>query len=171
MTRKFIVLLTVPAFVLIMLFVWFAFYYGTDDEIQPLAFNHKIHIEGAGLQCADCHLYVDKLPSASIPRLEICQNCHSGDPISESLEEKKLLTHISEGTEIPWKRIYKLPDHVYFSHRRHVVGGEMECSVCHGNVAEMTSPILNAAIPLTKENCMRCHKERNVTNDCLTCHR
>ncbi len=140
-------------------------------EVQPLVYNHKVHIENVGLECVDCHMNVETMASATIPTLEVCQNCHSDEPISESPEEVKLLSYVAEETEIPWIRIYGVPDHVYFSHRRHVVGGELECSVCHGSVAELTEPVLFPFQPITMENCMRCHRQSNVTNDCLTCHR
>lgn len=145
--------------------------FGNPEVIQPIGYNHKIHIESAGLDCKDCHINSDKLASASIPGNEICQNCHSESPLSESPEEAKLLRYLAESKEVPWVQINTVPDHVYFSHRRHVVGGELECNACHGNVGEMTEPFSKPAIPITMENCMNCHKQRNVSNDCLACHR
>jgi len=138
---------------------------------QPLQYNHKVHIETAGLVCQDCHATVQSSSSATIPRLETCSMCHSESPISESPEERKLLEFVSAGKEIPWVRVYGVPDHVYFSHRRHVTQGKLECSACHGNVAEFTRPVTSAFAPVTMERCMGCHRESGVTNDCLTCHR
>lgn len=138
---------------------------------QPLAYNHKDHVGKAELKCTECHLYAEQKASASIPTLEVCRNCHSDQPLSESPEEKKLLEYITEGKEIPWERIYRVPDHVYFSHRRHIVGGEIECKACHGDVAEFTKPVSSPVVPVTMENCMSCHRQRKVTNDCLSCHR
>ena len=79
--------------------------------------------------------------------------------------------YIAQESEIPWERVYRVPDHVYFSHRRHVTGAGLECEVCHGNVKEFTKPASSPAVPVTMENCMSCHRENNVTNDCLSCHR
>lgn len=138
---------------------------------QPIAYNHKLHIETVGLSCSDCHVYASIKPSAGIPSNETCQSCHSETPLTDSSEELKLLQFISENKEIPWKVVHNVPDHVYFSHRRHVVGGDMSCSDCHGKVEEMTRPISVPTMKLTMEECMDCHKQKNITNDCLACHR
>ncbi len=168
-TRTKVAILAAAGIVLVLFL--FAASDSKEKNIQPLAYNHKVHVEKAELKCTDCHLYAEQKASAAIPPLEVCQNCHSDQPLSGSPEEKKLLQYITEGKEIPWKRIYRVPNHVYFSHRRHVVGGEIECKVCHGDVAEFTEPVVSPAVPVTMENCMRCHKQRKITNDCLACHR
>ena len=155
---------------LVLLFVYVVVT-STNDTGQPIAYNHKVHIENAGLTCVDCHVNFEKSVFASIPALEICRNCHSDQPLSDSAEEKKLLEYIARGTEIPWKGIYRVPDHVYFSHRRHVVKGELECAACHGNVRGFTRPVSSTFLPVTMENCMRCHREKKISNDCLACHR
>ena len=139
--------------------------------VQPINYNHKVHIEKAGMNCTDCHAYAEKLASASIPTLETCQNCHNDTPLSQSPEETKLLNHVAEKKEIPWARIYKLPDHVYFSHRRHVVRGKLDCAECHGVMAELTEAVSIPAKPVTMENCLRCHQKTNASTDCLACHR
>lgn len=139
--------------------------------IQPISYNHKLHIEKAELKCVDCHQYVGTMAAATIPNIEVCSSCHSGEPLSNSPEELKLLKYIESGKRIPWKKIYSVPAFVYFSHRRHVTIGEIECSKCHGNVQELTVP---ASYPLrlpTMKNCIDCHKENKVTYDCLACHR
>ncbi len=143
---------------------------GNDVE-QPIAYNHQIHVEAAGLGCTDCHVTAETAPHASIPSTEICSSCHADEPIGESPEEAKLLRYIADGTEVPWAKVYAVPDHVYFSHRRHIVGGELECGDCHGDVATFTTAVSRPFLPTTMENCMDCHRDRNVTNDCLSCHR
>jgi hypothetical protein len=139
--------------------------------VQPIAFNHKVHTESVSLSCKDCHLNVETMAVASIPTLEVCQTCHIGEPISKSPVEKELLQYVAEKKEIPWVQIYSVPDQVYFSHRRHVMIGELECSNCHGNVAAMTTPVSYQSVPVTMKNCISCHKQHKVTNDCLACHR
>ena len=106
--------------------------------IQPLKYNHQIHIESVELICSDCHIYVESMPSATIPNITMCEECHFEDPITDSPEEVKLIKYIEEQRQIPWQQIYSVPDHVYFSHRRHVAIGELDCSECHGKVEEMT---------------------------------
>jgi Zn finger protein HypA/HybF involved in hydrogenase expression len=159
------------AAIVVVVFLVIAIFPLRGNIVQPIAYNHKIHVEEAELECTDCHVYVEELASATIPSIEICQDCHGDEPISESPEEEKLLQYIEEEREIPWKRIYEVPDHVYFSHRRHVVIGELECRECHGNMPELTAPAPNQFLRLTMDNCMDCHKQHKVTNDCLACHR
>jgi len=169
-TRNFVVFLSASGAILLAVFIVFAFSSGTG-ALQPIAFNHKAHLDDAGLHCTDCHLHAADLASAGIPSLEVCQNCHSTEPISKSPEELKVLKYVAERKEVPWVRIYKVPDHVYFSHRRHVTAARLECSACHGNVNELTEPPSTSFLPVTMENCVNCHKERKVSNDCLACHR
>src|SRR3990172_2009452 len=149
------ILVIVLAAVLIVLIVWAVF--GAQKVIiQPIAYNHKIHVEEAELSCVDCHSTVETMPAATIPNIEICQDCHSDEPISDSPEEVKLLKYIDEGEKIPWQKIYWVPDHVYFSHQRHVTIGELECTNCHGNVEKLTEP---ASFPVqipTMDNCIKC---------------
>lgn len=163
--KLFIVFIVLFAFLIIF---WFL---PEENPKQPIAYNHKIHIEIAGLQCSDCHVSVEQRAFATFPSIEICQNCHSEDPLTESEEEKKLLSYISEGNEIPWIKIYNVPDHVYFSHRRHVILGEVDCSECHGKVNEFINPVSSQFLKVTMDKCLKCHEERKVMNDCLTCHR
>jgi hypothetical protein len=158
------------AAILIITIIWTVF--GAHHTIiQPIAYNHKVHIEEAGLSCVDCHSTVETMPAATIPNIEICQDCHSDEPISDSPEEVKLLKYIDEGKEIPWQKIYWVPDHVYFSHQRHVTIGELECANCHGNVEELIEPSSYPIQIPTMDNCIKCHKQHKVTNDCLACHR
>ncbi len=169
--KRNIILSLIAATLFIIFIASVLFFRNNNNIVQPIAFNHKIHIDKVGMGCIDCHANVETMARATFPTLETCQTCHSGEPISESPQEKILLKYIAENKEIPWIQIYKVPDHVYFSHRRHVVGGTLECLSCHGNVAEMSLPVSSPAIKVTMNNCVNCHKNNKITNDCLTCHR
>ena len=168
-TRNLIILSSVGT-VLVVLFIVVRLYAGRG-VVQPIAYNHRVHIENAGMQCTDCHVHAKDMASATVPSLEVCQNCHSVEPVSKSPEELKVLKYVADKKEIPWIRIYEVPEHVYFSHRRHVIGGKLECEACHGNMNEQTQPVTTAFLPVTMENCMNCHRQRKVSNDCLACHR
>jgi hypothetical protein len=143
----------------------------SDPVIQPIEYSHKLHVQDEGLECIDCHLQVEEKPYATIPSIEVCTDCHDEEPISESPEELKLVEHIKRDSTIAWKRIYRVPDHVYFSHRRHVVLGEISCASCHGNVAEQEAPVRSPQFDMHMDWCMDCHRENKVSNDCLSCHR
>ncbi len=135
---------------------------------QPLRFNHKIHAENE-LTCQDCHPYFLEYASSGRPELETCILCHE-EALTESEEEKKLLGYIQSGNEIEWVRLFRVPEDVYFSHRRHVAVGNVECAVCHGDIGESTRPPSNPR-NMSMKKCMDCHEDKQVNNDCIACHR
>ena len=137
---------------------------------RPIRFTHHKHVNEVGLSCDDCHIYVKTHPFAGLPELELCLTCHE-EPQTDSPEEEKLRTFQAEGGELLWRRIYRVPDHVYFSHRRHVTLAEMECATCHGHIAERKKPPARQEIRISMERCMKCHQQENVDNDCLSCHK
>ncbi len=165
--KKILIILMV---LLLVVVIGRAFFAGPQKIKQPIAFNHNLHIETAGLECDNCHRYVRELPRATLPTIEVCSDCHSEEPLGESVEEKKLIEYLVNQQEVPWIRLYKVPDHVYFSHRRHVTIGGLACQECHGNVPELTEPAPYALIPVKMKNCINCHKQHKVSYDCLSCH-
>jgi hypothetical protein len=136
---------------------------------QPFAFNHKIHGEN-GLECLDCHQNYEDRASSGKPALSLCAGCHE-EPVGESANEKKLAERIRSGQEIAWQRLYRVPEDVYFSHKRHVVLGKMECRECHGDIGERAKPPSRPLVKITMKRCMGCHEQRGVVNDCIACHR
>ncbi len=137
---------------------------------QPIAYNHRLHLEDVGLECTDCHLYALTGMRATIPNLEVCIDCHE-DVQTDSPEEARLVEIIQSGERIPWWKVYRIPDHVFFSHRRHTSVGEIECAICHGAVEELEEPVTRAQVKVTMDNCMDCHRKSEVSNDCLLCHK
>jgi hypothetical protein len=137
---------------------------------QPIAFSHKLHAGDLALDCTECHRYVLTGARATIPNVEVCGECHV-EALGESAEEKKLITFVESGEPIPWRKIYRVPDHVYFSHRRHAAIGGIACERCHGPMAERTLPVTEPAVRLTMDACIECHDQSGVTHDCITCHR
>lgn len=138
---------------------------------QPVEFNHNLHINDVGMDCVDCHTYVETHPKATLPNKEICYECHS-EAQGESAEEQKLVNLLDSEEELKWQRIYVLPKHVYFSHFRHVTLGQISCLECHGDMKELTSPPVKQAVDIVDMDfCMDCHEEKQVENDCLVCHK
>jgi len=135
---------------------------------QPIAFNHKIHAEN-DLECMDCHPFYQEHASSGKPSLETCLGCHE-DPLGESEEEAKLREYLESGKEVEWQRLYRVPEDVFFSHRRHVVLGEIECKTCHGDIGESSAPP-KRPVKITMKKCMKCHDERKADNDCIACHK
>jgi len=163
--------LTVPVIGVLILIAAVRLVPETEPIVQPIRYSHKLHVEQEGMECIDCHQSVEAKPYATIPQIDVCSDCHADEPLSESPEEVKLLAHIERDSVIAWDQIYEVPDHVYFSHRRHVTLGQISCSDCHGNVAEQLEPAPAPMTPMTMEWCMDCHRENKVSTDCLTCHR
>lgn len=141
-----------------------------DGVSQPIAFNHRLHVEDLALECADCHRYVLTGARATIPNIEVCADCHE-EAQTDSPAEAQVVAHIQEGEKIPWQKVYHVPEHVYFSHRRHAALAEIECATCHGPMEEREEPVTRPAVDLTMDRCIECHEEEGVSNDCVWCHR
>jgi len=152
------------------LFCFLAFGCSNREEIkQPVAYNHEIHVSEAGLDCTDCHTGVEKKMHATLPSIKMCKSCHS-EMQGESAAEALVVQAVNDNVEIPWKPIYKLADHVFFSHRRHVKSGKISCAKCHGEVEKLIKPPSQQLIPISMKNCMNCHDNKSISNDCLNCH-
>lgn len=137
---------------------------------QPVKFNHNIHVVDIEMDCSECHLNVITGRKATLPGKDVCMDCHS-EAQGESAEEQKLLSLLETDQEFNWQRVYVLPKHVYFSHFRHVTLGQIGCQECHGDMKKLTSPPVKPAVDIIDmDNCMDCHEDRQVNNDCLTCH-
>jgi hypothetical protein len=157
---------------IVILFVIFSgvivvFKSGWSGVKQPIAFNHNLHAEN-GLECLDCHPYFQEHASSGKPSLEVCLGCHE-EALGESTEEAKLREYLESGKDVEWQRLYSVPEDVFFSHRMHVVLGEIECTTCHGDIGESSAPP-KRPIKITMKKCMECHEERKADNDCIACH-
>ncbi len=150
---------------------------------QPIKFSHKIHAGDSRIGCTSCHAYAEHAPVAGIPSMARCQGCHKfvkQDPQNAQLTEemKPLLAKLQEDPATPfqWVRVYRVPDHVYFTHERHVRAG-VRCQECHGEVEKME--VMRQVSSLTMGWCLDCHKrkqaekpaERAHLTDCWTCHK
>ena len=138
---------------------------------QPIAYSHKTHVE-AGLQCLYCHTSALRSDIAGIPSVQKCIGCHT--IIATENEAVQTLTSFWErGEPIPWNRVNKQPDFVFFSHQAHLRVGE-NCETCHGNVSQMT--VAQPVLRMDMGWCLDCHEKQEETKvahlrDCLTCHK
>lgn len=155
---------------------------------QPIAFPHKTHVE-LNLPCTACHQRAEKDVVAGRPPTALCLGCHmAGD--SKSEEIKKLKGYGEKGREVPWRRVWRLPSHVFFPHRVHVTSAQITCQTCHGPMETLDRPPARALRELTMDDCIGCHAERKLTKiseakaapptrlasqrmsaDCIVCHR
>lgn len=125
------------------------------QPVQPVPYSHKLHAGNLGLDCRYCHSTVDVSAYAAIPATETCMNCHS--KVKTSSEQlQPVRESYATGNPIPWVRIHKLPDYVYFSHQAHV-GAGVSCVSCHGRVDQMAE--VRQVKPLSMAWCLECHRD------------
>jgi Cytochrome c7 and related cytochrome c len=128
-----------------------------EQLVQPVMFDHRHHVQDDLIDCRYCHTTVEKAPSAGIPPTETCLSCHSQvwnkSPLLDSVRASWFT-----GKAIPWTRVHKLPDFVYFNHAIHVNKG-IGCAECHGRVDQMA--IIEQVQPLNMGWCLACHRDPN----------
>ncbi len=81
---------------------------------------------------------------------------------------RNLREHYFQGRPVIWKRIYALPEFVYFPHSVHLDRG-VDCGRCHGDVERMDR--VTAVRNFSMGFCIGCHRENNASHDCFACHR
>ena len=131
--------------------------YWTNQNVtrdQPIQFSHKHHVGDDGIDCRYCHTGVEFSATAGVPPTKTCMNCHSvlfnSAGYLEPVRESYRTDH-----SIPWVRIHRLADYVYFNHSIHVAKG-VGCSTCHGQVNQM--PLMFQASTLEMSWCLDCHR-------------
>ncbi len=137
---------------------------------QPIEFNHRKHTEELGLNCEFCHAYVRGGTHAGLPDAQTCSMCHSVAQ-GTSEEAARVTELITQGDPLRFNKLFRLDPHVYYTHRRHVELGEMECQVCHGAIATTERPPRRPLVQITMDFCMDCHRAQGQTLDCNACHR
>ena len=125
---------------------------------QPIPFSHKRHATDNKIDCKYCHQTGETSRHASIPPVKTCMNCHNLIKTDSPLIQKVKKAY-DEGKPIEWVRIHKLPDYVYFPHKRHLAKG-LVCQDCHGNVQDMVRVSQKGA--LTMGWCMECHQGKTT---------
>ncbi len=136
---------------------------------QSIAFPHNTHAGEYQIDCQYCHFSVERSKSAGMPPVASCMGCHTFVEGQQNPEEvAKLREYWDARQPIPWSRVYKVADHVYFPHMRHVSAG-VDCATCHGNVEEI-GVIERLNQPLTMGWCLSCHIDMGASIDCTVCH-
>lgn len=137
---------------------------------QPIEFNHRKHTEELGLNCEFCHAYVRRGAHAGLPDAQTCSMCHTV-PQGTSEEAARVTELITQGDPLRFNKLFRLAPHVYYTHRRHVALGELECQTCHGAIATTERPPRRPLVQITMDVCVDCHREQGQTQDCNACHR
>jgi hypothetical protein len=147
--------------------------------------------------CMNCHAFVGATRDAvaTETRAAKAEGREPTAPVSKELGKQRALAgRRPDGTQEPgatsrpitWNRVYDLPDHVCFDHRRHVARG-VECRACHGAVETMER--VRQQESLSMGWCVECHRinpaegagalpaglghpqvENHASIDCSACH-
>lgn len=137
---------------------------GPSAPAQPVAFNHKLHIQTAKMGCNDCHEPRADGASLALPQPPRCMKCHASIA-TDNTDIKRVAEAAKNEDPILWVRIYRVPSFVTFSHKTH---SGNTCEECHGPVAERT------AIAQEKDtnmgSCIACHQAKKAPATCDTCH-
>lgn len=134
--------------------------------VQPLPYSHKTHV-ALGLQCRGCHVNPDQGALMTYPPAAACMTCHA-TVAADRPAIQKLAAFESSGTQVPWVRVYRLPDYVYWTHATHIQT-DITCEQCHGPVAQRDVLAQETNI-VTMLGCVTCHNKRQVFTDCGDCH-
>ena len=162
--------------------------WGGSGVKQPIEFPHKTHI-AQNIPCTGCHQRAEKDLVAGRPPTALCLACHASSD-SKSPEIEKLKAFGERGEDIPWRRVWRLPPHVFFSHRVHVSVAKLGCQSCHGPMETLDRPPPHPLKTLTMEECIACHlkaksaatrqikvmhpahvSSQQLANDCTVCDR
>ncbi len=151
--------------------VWLGFtgyrQYEAQQLKQPYAFNHAAH---RIMKCVVCHEGAVEEIRATLPQTETCLKCHSSSPLSDSKSVSEWNKAIQQGG-FGWKKLTSVPQHVFFSHRRHTKFGKLECFTCHGDVQNFSAPPGLPLIRTDMDVCIDCQRERAESEDCDRCHK
>ncbi len=122
------------------------------QPVQPVYFDHKLHVGQLGMDCRYCHSYVEA--SGHYPTTQTCMNCHT-QVAKDNPRLQPIRDSWATGQPVSWVKIHNVPDYAYFNHSAHVNRG-VSCAVCHGKVNEMN--VVYEAQSLSMGWCLQCHR-------------
>ena len=141
-----------------------------ESPVQPIFFQHTVHVGTDSIPCAYCHFSADRSEEAGIPSVGTCMGCHrfvQGSSDEFRTEIQKVMESWGDSTAIPWVRVHTLPEFVQFTHKPHIRAG-VACADCHGDVGAMER--VERVAPLTMGWCVNCHRDKGAPDDCAACH-
>lgn len=137
------------------------------QDRQPIPFSHRLHAGTLQVDCRYCHRYAGQSPVAGVPSMALCQTCHQALE-AHSSGAAALQAYWNQQEPIPWVRLQRLPDHVYFTHEMHLLAG-LSCQSCHGDVERMSG---TPRAPTYEMGwCLTCHQQQGASLDCWVCHK
>lgn len=143
--------------------LYFAYMYPREQigPVQPIYFSHRIHAGVKQINCRFCHPYVERSRNAGLPSVQKCFYCHNWViPNHPQIQVEK--QHLETNTPVPWKRIFYLPDFVFFRHQPHVLWRGLDCSNCHGDVKSQDRL---QRVDFQMGFCLNCHRKMSRPGD------
>lgn len=140
----------------------------------PIPFDHALHGDSIGLDCAACHTGARASANAYMPSKADCMDCHRL-PLTENPRIETLDSVLAKADDRPWSHKRILPEHVVFHHGVHAAAG-VACSDCHGS-NHMQNRYGGEKFDM--QSCLKCHrgeafKEKGfkpAATYCAACHR
>ena len=139
---------------------------------QPIVFDHQVHSQVVGLDCAFCHRTAVEGTTAGLPDVQQCMFCHAvveptvvAQGNAEPIAQLRLAW--ADQQPIDWTAVHRIPDHTRFPHEAHVRAG-VACETCHGDVARMSQ--MTQVRPLKMGDCVACHRDDGAPTQCGACH-
>lgn len=122
--------------------------------IQPVNFDHSLHVSQLGMDCRYCHTAVEISSASTVPNTQICMNCHR-QVKSNSPKLAPIRESWNTGEPVEWVKVHVAPDYVYFNHAVHVNRG-ISCVSCHGQINQMQ--VVSQTQPMSMGWCLDCHR-------------
>jgi len=130
---------------------------------RELKFSHRFHKE-QGITCDQCHVNAKTSTTGKddlLPGHAQCTQCHDVQKTSECTT-----CHLSQAP----KSSARITDYSpKFSHQRHLDQGKLDCVLCHADLDSAITRHEVGHLPAMTQ-CMACHDQRSVKNDCRACH-
>ncbi|HJM82831.1 MAG TPA: cytochrome c3 family protein [Nitrospinota bacterium] len=142
------------------------FYLVAHQPTQPINYSHKVHADDNKIPCQYCHTFARRSEMSGVPGAARCMNCHESVK-QEAPEIKKVIAHYENNKPIEWVKVFDLPDHVWFSHKKHIAK-DVSCQTCHGPIEKMD--VVSRTNDFQMGFCLDCHQENEAPTDCWTCH-
>jgi len=138
-----------------------------------IPFDHALHGDSLGLDCAKCHTGSRSLARAYMPSKADCMDCHRL-PLTEKPGIEKLDSALEQAPVNPWSHKSVLPEHVVFHHGVHAAAG-VKCTDCHQGASRNVYGGENFSM----QACLQCHRGESLNSknlkrastECAACHR
>lgn len=127
---------------------------GSMAQGDDIEFSHKLHIIEQEIECLTCHEQAESSETGQdnlLPSKLVCNNCHGEGEVGNP----ELVPAIQDYS-------------VMFSHKAHI-SAEFNCKDCHSPIEQKEYAGQWLSLPKMSD-CMSCHENKAVSNECSTCH-